>query len=333
MAGPASTTSNSTPSARGAAGSLEKGKGMKSPEPPIPLPLIKQVALYLADMVRAGHPDEWHNEAKDIIAIVNQHLTPDRDGLIEKLRKIAGGHDESVYTVPFDKACDVIRQHAEKQSSPHYIAKHYKPCDDYRVYQVGDYRNPVQIRRTMEEAEKDAKELNDRFCKPGTCTSGDLKAEKLGQEAVWLEQKYALNAAMKGYRSESSVMGRVYTAKGHEADPSVVVPTSDAGPPRQTACSEIPAILEYFCDRSYYDQWAVREKGETRWGHCFHVPSLEEAKGLATILNAKSPEPVLRLVDLRDELDVLASASLEGQGVAGRLQAIITKIDEGKYVG
>lgn len=46
---------------------------------------------------------------------------------------------------------------------------------------------------------------------------------------------------------------------------------------------------EYFCDRSYYDQWAVREKGETRWGHCFHVPSLEEAKGLTGILNACAP--------------------------------------------
>jgi hypothetical protein len=41
--------------------------------------------------------------------------------------------------------------------------------------------------------------------------------------------------------------------------------------------------------------------------------------------------PVFGLVALRDELDVIASASLEGQGVAGRLQAIITKIDEGKY--
>jgi hypothetical protein len=44
-------------------------------------------------------------------------------------------------------------------------------------------------------------------------------------------------------------------------------------------------------------------------------------------------EPVSSLRELRDELDVIASASLEGQGVAGRLQAIITKIDEGKYVG
>lgn len=52
--------------------------------------------------------------------------------------------------------------------------------------------------------------------------------------------------------------------------------------------THIDMVWEYFCDRSYYDQWAVREQGERRWGHCFHVPSLEEAKGLAEVLNEKS---------------------------------------------
>lgn len=41
---------------------------------------------------------------------------------------------------------------------------------------------------------------------------------------------------------------------------------------------------EYFCDESYYDMWAVRPIGETRWGHCYHVPTQEEAKGLAADL-------------------------------------------------
>jgi hypothetical protein len=45
---------------------------------------------------------------------------------------------------------------------------------------------------------------------------------------------------------------------------------------------------EYFCDAAYYDMWAVREKGETRWGHCFHVPTLEEAKSLADILSNRT---------------------------------------------
>jgi chromosome segregation ATPase len=38
---------------------------------------------------------------------------------------------------------------------------------------------------------------------------------------------------------------------------------------------------EVFCDVCYYDQWAVRPVGEKRWGHCYHLPSKEEADGLA----------------------------------------------------
>lgn len=45
---------------------------------------------------------------------------------------------------------------------------------------------------------------------------------------------------------------------------------------------------ETFCDDSYYNYWAVRPKGETRWGHCFHVVSKEEAQGLKELLEEKS---------------------------------------------
>lgn len=41
---------------------------------------------------------------------------------------------------------------------------------------------------------------------------------------------------------------------------------------------------EFFCDRSYWDMWAVRPVGERRWGRCFHVPSQEEAQALAALL-------------------------------------------------
>lgn len=44
---------------------------------------------------------------------------------------------------------------------------------------------------------------------------------------------------------------------------------------------------ECFCDESYYHQWAVREIGEKRWGHSFHVPSKEEAEGLRDLLNTR----------------------------------------------
>ena len=44
------------------------------------------------------------------------------------------------------------------------------------------------------------------------------------------------------------------------------------------------AKWEYFCDAAYYGMWAVREVNEKRWGHCFHVSSMEEAKGLCELL-------------------------------------------------
>ena len=41
------------------------------------------------------------------------------------------------------------------------------------------------------------------------------------------------------------------------------------------------ALFDIFCDESYYGMWAVRMKGETHWGRCYHLPSSEEAYGLA----------------------------------------------------
>ena len=48
---------------------------------------------------------------------------------------------------------------------------------------------------------------------------------------------------------------------------------------------------EHFRDVSYYDMWAVREAGERRWGHCFHLPSEAEAKALCELLNGRSVKP------------------------------------------
>ena len=47
---------------------------------------------------------------------------------------------------------------------------------------------------------------------------------------------------------------------------------------------------ECFCDESYYGQWAVRQVGERRWGHAFHLPSEEEGKGLCELLNEKDTQ-------------------------------------------
>ena len=47
-------------------------------------------------------------------------------------------------------------------------------------------------------------------------------------------------------------------------------------------------MWECFRDESYYGLWAVREVGEKRWGHCFHVQTKEEADGLRDLLNELS---------------------------------------------
>jgi hypothetical protein len=49
---------------------------------------------------------------------------------------------------------------------------------------------------------------------------------------------------------------------------------------------------EYFEDKSYYDLWAVRPVGETRWGACFHLHNKEEAEMLSKLLTAQRvPNP------------------------------------------
>ncbi|WP_020471553.1 hypothetical protein [Zavarzinella formosa] len=73
-----------------------------------------------------------------------------------------------------------------------------------------------------------------------------------------------------------------------------------------------------------------KEGGFNFLAECPDKAIAEKITKALTVMDADWGETSLKL--LRDELDVIASASLEGQGVAGRLQAIITKIDEGKYV-
>jgi hypothetical protein len=41
---------------------------------------------------------------------------------------------------------------------------------------------------------------------------------------------------------------------------------------------------------AYFDQWAVRPVGVSRWGHCYHLPSKEEAEGLAKQLEELEAE-------------------------------------------
>ncbi len=63
-------------------------------------------------------------------------------------------------------------------------------------------------------------------------------------------------------------------------------------------------------------------------GRGFHEQADVILDALRPYLSTAKPAS---LTKLRDELDTIASASLKGQGVAGRLQAIISRIDEGKY--
>ena len=52
---------------------------------------------------------------------------------------------------------------------------------------------------------------------------------------------------------------------------------------------------ECFCDESYFGLWAVRETGERRWGHCFHVQTRAEGEGLRDLLNKLTGTPNARL--------------------------------------
>lgn len=43
---------------------------------------------------------------------------------------------------------------------------------------------------------------------------------------------------------------------------------------------------EAFADPAYFDMWCVREVGERRFGHGFHLVNADEAHGLCDLLNA-----------------------------------------------
>lgn len=44
---------------------------------------------------------------------------------------------------------------------------------------------------------------------------------------------------------------------------------------------------ETFSDPAYFEMWCVREVGERRWGHGFHVMTQQEAEGLRDLLNGR----------------------------------------------
>lgn len=53
-----------------------------------------------------------------------------------------------------------------------------------------------------------------------------------------------------------------------------------------TGTGEEPSVVwETFNDSSYYDMWCVREAGERRFGHSFHLVNGDEARGLVKLLN------------------------------------------------
>ncbi len=66
-------------------------------------------------------------------------------------------------------------------------------------------------------------------------------------------------------------------------------------------------LFEVFCDACYYDQWAVRPVGEKRWGHCYHLPSKEEAEGLAKELTllAGIKAVAAQAWDASDQMDAI----------------------------
>jgi hypothetical protein len=96
---------------------------------------------------------------------------------------------------------------------------------------------------------------------------------------------------------------------------------------------------ECFCDEAYYGKWAVRPKGETRWGHCFHANSQEEAEGLVELLTTSGKE-IQRLEKVVDKAYLRLYGSV-GEGFEGPMvEAIGDTMDilnkeglNGKYSG
>ena len=66
-------------------------------------------------------------------------------------------------------------------------------------------------------------------------------------------------------------------------------------------------LFEVFVDACYYDQWAVRPVGEKRWGYCYHLPSKEEAEGLAKELTllARIKNVAATQWDASDQMDAI----------------------------
>ena len=99
---------------------------------------------------------------------------------------------------------------------------------------------------------------------------------------------------------------------------------------------------ETFSDVAYYDMWCVREVGERRWGHSFHMADEVEARGLVGILNTRPDlarenaalrQRVEDLTDaLRDLKDNIGAASLahnlEGQRVRAKADAALAQASE-----
>lgn len=62
-----------------------------------------------------------------------------------------------------------------------------------------------------------------------------------------------------------------------------------SAPPEPSGASQGEGTWECFSDPSYYDMWAVRLKGETRFHQVFHLFNGDEAKALVDVLNRSAP--------------------------------------------
>lgn len=68
---------------------------------------------------------------------------------------------------------------------------------------------------------------------------------------------------------------------------------------------------ECFCDSGYFDKWAVRPIGETKFGAAFHVNTKEEAEDLVRLLSrhtvkSDNTQALHNALDRIKELEALA---------------------------
>jgi len=97
--------------------------------------------------------------------------------------------------------------------------------------------------------------------------------------------------------------------------------------PQQGGLGEIREVVqkelqkmryEVFCDIAYFDQWAVRPVGVSRWGHCYHLPSKEEAEGLAKQLEElerERDEAIKKIQRQAERIRVLEGATNHAGGL------------------